>query len=404
MRCLLLLPILALGACQDGTGPNPQGDALRGLPRALTSAEQDALTANTRFGLDLFRTVSRARPGRNVVLSPLSASFALGMALNGAGSATRDSMRAVLGWGNRSDQEINDAYRGLATLLPSLDPKVQFTSANSIWIDQSFPVLASFVNTNRSYFGAQVQNLDFRSAGAPGIINQWVSSATNDRIPHLLDAIDADEVLLLINAIWFKGSWRERFEAAHTQSGWFHNAAGDSTLVPMMSRHGRVRLLSGPTWSGGEQAYGNGAYSLLIFMPIGGATVEGLADSLTSATWANATRDTSYGTLDVSMPRFRLADDNSLKDALTSLGMGIAFSDGADFSRIANAALTISRVQQKSWLDVNEEGTEAAAATVVGIGTTSSAPVSFVVDRPFVFAIRERFSGAILFIGKVAKL
>ena len=404
MRCLLLLPILALGACQDGTGPNPQGDALRGLPRALTSAEQDALTANTRFGLDLFRTVSRARPGQNVVLSPLSASFALGMALNGAGSATRDSMRAVLGWGNRSDQEINDAYRGLATLLPSLDPKVQFTSANSIWIDQSFPVLASFVNTNRSYFGAQVQNLDFRSAGAPGIINQWVSSATNDRIPHLLDAIDADEVLLLINAIWFKGSWRERFEAAHTQSGWFHNAAGDSTLVPMMSRHGRVRLLSGPTWSGGEQAYGNGAYSLLILMPIGGSTVERLADSLTSATWANATRDTSYGTLDVSMPRFRLADDNSLKDALTSLGMGIAFSDGADFSRIANAALTISRVQQKSWLDVNEEGTEAAAATVVGIGATSSAPVSFVVDRPFVFAIRERFSGAILFIGKVAKL
>lgn len=404
MRCLLLLPILALGACQDGTGPNSQSDALRGLPRALTSAEQDALTASTRFGLDLFRTVSRARPGQNVVLSPLSASFALGMALNGAGSATRDSMRAVLGWGNRSDQEINDAYRGLATLLPSLDPKVQFTSANSIWIDQSFPVLAPFVNTNRSYFGAQVQNLDFRSASAPGIINQWVSRATNDRIPHLVDAIDADEVLLLVNAIWFKGSWRERFEAAHTQSGWFHNAAGDSTLVPMMSRHGRVRLLSGPTWSGGEQAYGNGAYSLLILMPFGSATVERLADSLTSATWANATRDTSYRTLDVSMPRFTLADDNSLKDALTSLGMGIAFSDGADFSRIANAALTISRVQQKSWLDVNEEGTEAAAATVVGMGTTSSAPVSFVVDRPFVFAIRERFSGAILFIGKVAKL
>ena len=404
MRSLLLLPIFVVGACQDGTGPNPQGDALRGLPRALTSAEQDALTASTRFGLDLFRTVSRARPGQNVVLSPLSASFALGMALNGAGSATRDSMRAVLGWGNRSDQEINDAYRGLATLLPSLDPKVQFTSANSIWIDQSFPVLAPFVNTNRSYFGAQVQNLDFRSASAPGIINQWVSRATNDRIPHLVDAIDADEVLLLVNAIWFKGSWRERFEATHTQSSWFHNAAGDSTLVPMMSRHGRVRLLSGPSWSGGEQAYGNGAYSLLILMPIGSSTVDHLADSLTSATWASATRDTSYRTLDVSMPRFTLADDNSLKDALTSLGMGIAFSDGADFSRIANAALTISRVQQKSWLDVNEEGTEAAAATVVGMGTTSSAPVSFVVDRPFVFAIRERFSGAILFIGKVAKL
>jgi serpin B len=409
---LLTLCLAGLAACADSTGPTHAPDVLTGLPRALTAAEQDALAGSTSFGLQLFRTVSQAHPGENVLLSPLSASFALGMALNGAAGATRDSMRAALGWGTRTDQEINEAYLGLATLLPSLDPQVQFTSANSMWADNSFPVLPAFVSTNRTYFGARIQNLDFSSSAAVPTINAWVSDATRSRIPTIIDQIDPSEVMFLINAIWFKGSWRARFDPANTRPGWFRNAAGDSVSVPMMHRTGDLRLIWGPTYYGGEQRYGNGAYSMIILMPNAGATLEQVVDSVVTRGWAIATRDTSrsaaFTSGDVTMPRFTLKHEEKLNDALTTLGMGIAFDQWrADFTRIANTGnpIWISRVQQKTWMDVNEEGTEAAAVTSVGIATTvSMLPPALTVDRAFVVAIRERFSGAILFIGKVAKL
>ncbi len=403
MRPLLVL-IALLAACSDPNAPVGPPAPLTQLPRALTAAEQDALAGSTTFGLGLFRSLSQARPGENVMVSPLSASFALGMALNGAAGVTRDSMRAVLGWGTRSEEEINEAYRGLATLLPSLDPQVALTSANSIWIDQHLPVLAPFVSTNQRYFGARVQNLDFASASAPPTINAWVRDATQQRITSIIDRIDPGEVMFLINALWFKGSWREKFDPARTVSSWFRNAGGDSVRTRMMSRTGEVRLFGGANFHGGELAYGNGAYGMLFLLPDPGTTVDQLAASMSPASWAAATALTNSGRGDVLIPRFELADDGVLNTALAQLGMGIAFSDRADFSGIAPLPLAITKVRQKSWIRVDEQGTEAAAVTSVGVGVTSAPPTSLAVDRAFVFAIRERLSGAILFIGKVAAL
>ncbi|MBI3791323.1 MAG: hypothetical protein HY275_10660 [Gemmatimonadetes bacterium] len=212
--CPVALLAALLVACDAG-GPAGPPQALTALPRPLSATESEALAGSANFGLGLLRETSAGAPGRNVVVSPLSASMALGMALNGAAAATRDSMRAVLGWGNRSDDEINAAYKGLATLLVSLDPQVRFTSANAVWINQGFPVLSPFVQVNRDAFGAQVANLDFTSGSAVGTVNRWVSGATSGRIPSIIDGFQSGDELLLVNALWFKGSWRDRFDPAN---------------------------------------------------------------------------------------------------------------------------------------------------------------------------------------------
>ena len=407
LRRLSHLAAVALAAgCQSPTDGGHQPQELRALPRPLTVAEQEALAGSTEFGLALFRTVNASHRGENVVLSPLSATLALGMALNGASGATLDSMRRTLGWGTRPMPEVNDAYRGLLALLTTLDPAVQFVGSNSIWVRQEFPVLSAFSSVNQQTFAATTRMLDFDSPSAASTINAWVSQSTNGRIPTIVDSVEGSDVLFLINAIWFKGQWRDQFRASLTRPAPFANATGDTTLVPMMHRDQQVRFIGNGLASGVSLPYGNGAFSMLVLLPHAGHTVEQLVDSLTSDAWRTLATDGlggSGGAGTVDLPKFTLAFGQSLRGPLAALGMGIAFTDQADFSRMTSVPVLISDVKQKSWIDVNEEGTEAAAATSVSIGVTS-APPGVRVDRPFVFAIRERFSGALLFIGKVARL
>ncbi len=400
---------LVAAACQSPTDASGHQSApLAALPRALTAAEQQALEGSTTFGLALFRQVNAAHRGENVFVSPLSASLALGMALNGANGATLDSMRATLGWGTRPMAEINTAYKGLADLLIALDPAVTFKSANSIWVRQGLPMLPAFSAVNQQTFAATTGLLDFASAAAAPAINTWVSEETNGRITSIVSApIDPAMVMFLINAIWFKGSWRDQFKVADTRPAPFMNAAGDTSSVPMMSRTGRVRFVGGTLAYGADIPYGNGAFSMVVLLPRFGQTVEQLVDSLTGASWQAATADAVTVVRDeasLSLPKFTMSFDARLNTPLQALGMGIAFSDLADFSRMTPSSVAISDVRQKTWVQVNEEGTEAAAVTSVGIRATSGLPSAIVVDRPFVFAIRERFSGALLFVGKVARL
>ena len=407
-RRFCLAAAIAVVACQSPTDAGGHQSApLAALPRALTIAEQQALAGTTTFGLALFRQVNAAHRGENVFVSPLSASLALGMALTGASGATLDSMRETLGWGARPMAEINAAYKGLADLLIALDPAVSFLSANSIWARQGLPVLQPFTAANQQTFAATTRLLDFASAAAAPTINTWVSEATNGRITSIVSApIDPAMVMFLINAIWFKGSWRDQFKVTDTRAAPFMNAAGDTSSVPMMTRTGRVRFVGGTLAHGADLPYGNGAFSMVILLPRFGQTVEQLVDSLTGATWQAAIADAATSVAAngmVSLPKFTLSFDARLNAPLQALGMGIAFSDLADFSRMTPVSVAISEVRQKTWVQVNEEGTEAAAVTSIGIGITSGPP-SLRVDRPFVFAIRERFSGALLFVGKVARL
>jgi serpin B len=410
LRIGALATIALATACASSTepAPNDPGHALDQLPRALTAGEQKVIGAANDFSFALFRRSSAAQPDSNVFVSPLSASMALGMAMNGASGTTYDEMRATLGFGaGATEREIGESYESLIALLRGLDPSVDFRIANSIWFRDGFPVQSAFLDAGRNWFDAKAGSLDFASPGAVSTINDWVSASTAGKIPTILDRIEADQVMFLINAIYFKGSWRTRFDPSRTITATFHAAGGDQS-AKLMRRDGTMRWLATPDFEAVDLPYGNGAYAMTVLLPGAGRRVDDVAASIGSSAWPALMGQFHDAEVELQLPRFQLTWQRELTPDLQSLGMRAAFIDGrADFSRMTTAGtqLYISLVKQKTFVDVNEEGTEAGAVTNVGISVTSL-PVRrpFVVDRPFVFVLRERLSGTILFMGKITRL
>ena len=389
-------------ACNDPAGPPVQ--PITALPRALTAGESKIIAASNDFAFDLFRTGNRSQHNSNVFISPLSASMALGMTANGAAGATYDEMRAALRLSAVSREEVNDGYKSLITLLTGLDRTTTFEIANSIWYRQNFPFHASFLDDSKSYFDARVEALDFTNPSAVSTINSWVSEQTNDRIPKILDEIRRDEVMFLINAIYFKGTWQKQFDKARTHPAPFNAADGTTAEVSMMWREAGVDHVATSEYSAVDLPYGNTAFTMTVVMP--NTDIDTFAESLDQAKWNALVSGLGSSSLEVYLPKFRIEWERLLSDDLKELGMSLAFTpDAADFTRMSpfGRDLFITRVLQKTFVEVDEAGTEAAAATLVGVGVTSMPP-SFRVDRPFLVVIRERFSGTILFIGKIAKL
>ena len=407
MRSLLfvLLSALLIAGCSL-SGPDESTNTAP--PRALTAAEKQVVESDNKFGLKLFRTISDEAAGENVFISPTSVSMALGMTLNGAEGETRAAMEEALEHAGLSEAEINESYRGLIDLLTTLDPEVTLSIANSIWHDQRFAVEPDFIDTNETYFDAQVEALDFADPGAVDTINNWVSDKTRGKIETILQSISPQEVMFLINALYFKGTWTYEFDEAETQDEAFTQHDGTTTQVPMMHQETDLPYFETEQFQAVDLPYGDSLYSMTVLLPRDGHDVDALAADLDQEQWADWTSRFETRAIDLKLPRFTMDYKQNLNDALTALGMGIAFNCGqADFTGInANGGLCISRVKHKTFLEVNEEGTEAAAVTLVGVDVTSigGGPTAVHVNRPFVLAIREQHSGTLLFIGKVNAL
>ena len=400
-----LLSVLLLAGCSL-TGPDEsiQPDP----PRALTAAEQQVVASDNQFGLKLFRTLSDEAAGENVFISPMSVSMALGMTLNGAADETRAAMEQALEHAGLSEAEINESYRGLIDLLTTLDPEVTLAIANSIWHDQRFGVEPDFIDTNETYFDAQVEALDFADPGAVDPINNWVRDKTRGKIETILQQISPSEVMFLVNALYFKGTWTYEFDEADTQDEAFTQHDGTPTQVPMMHQETDLPYVQTERFQAVDLPYGDSLYSMTVLLPREGHTADELAADLDAQQWADWTSRFETRGIDLKLPRFQLEYEQKLNEALTALGMGVAFDcNQADFSGInPDQDLCISRVKHKTFLEVNEEGTEAAAVAAVGIETTSvgGGTPRVHVNRPFVLAIRDRHSGTLLFIGKVNAL
>jgi serpin B len=401
--------LTALGACANSpSGPPDAGKPLDALPRALSAGEQTAVAAGNNFSFALLREVNGRKTAGNVFISPLSASMALGMTLNGAAGETESAMRHTLGLDGQTSPNINEAYRGLSSLLLTLDPAVRVQSANSIWYRQGFSVEQSFLDASRTFFAADVRPTNFDDVAASlRSINGWAFEKTNGKIDKVLTSIDRNDVMYLMNALYFKGSWRASFDAKRTHAAPFRNADGSTSSVSMMSHDNIPMRIGGARGVQiGEIAYGNGAYVMDVLLPATGTDVNALVAGLDESQWGELLGSMRETEMPVELPKFTLTYSDIWNDPLTAMGMGVAFAPNrADFSRLSSRGreIYISLVKQDAMVDVNEQGTEAAAVTVVGMHTTSM-PVPFAVNRAFVFAIRERFSGAILFIGKVARL
>ena len=403
MRTGLLALVLApLAAC--ATDPAGPAQPLQALPRELTAPERSVVGSSNRFAFDLLREVNADEPTENVFISPLSVSMALGMTMNGAVGVTHEEMQAALRFDGLTQPQINEAYRGLIDMILNLDPTVDMGLANSVWFREGFPFDRPFFDTVEDAFDAEVEGLDFADPASVGRINGWVDAATRGKIPTILEQIPSDAVMYLINAIYFKGSWREQFDPNATRPALFNGLGGESATVPMMSGSTTVRAGRTPEYQVIDMPYGNGAFSMTILLPGGGRDVNDVIAALDDAGWDSLVAGLGRPSkLPVVMPRFRLEYEKSLNNTLSALGMPTAFTDLADFSGMSASAgrdLSITDVRHKSFVEVNEEGTEAAAVTSVEVSVTSM-PVEFRVDRPFLFVIREQFTGTILFMGKI---
>jgi serine protease inhibitor len=401
----LAIVLLLLGGCGTSTESQSPPPLLTRLPRTLSPAEQRIVDGGNTFTFELLRQATRTlRPDSNAFLSPLSASMALGMALNGANGETLKDMQAALRLTGLTEAELNQGYRNLIRLLGGLDSRTEMRIANSIWGRQGLRMEPAFEQAARTFFEAEVQSLDFGSPQAVETINRWVSGKTNKKIPRLLEQISSDEVLFLINAIYFKGKWREAFEPKNTQEGPFQGADGRSRKAPLMRQQKTLRYDETADYQAVDLFYGNGAFTMTVLLPKVNRSPGELLARLDAAAWKSLTERFHQAEVNLTLPRFRLEYTRRLNPDLKALGMELAFDPSrADFSRIADVRperLYISRVDQKTFVEVNEEGTEAAAATGVGVSVTSARQVvEMKVDRPFVFAIRERLSGTVLFLG-----
>ncbi|WP_439880423.1 serpin family protein [Pontibacter sp. MBLB2868] len=402
-RLPLLITLAATAALSFSSCQKEQLDNNAPNVRPLTAQEQLTVESSNDFAFRAFASLSEEEGAKNVFISPLSISMALGMTYNGAASTTKEAMYQALGFKLNSDDEINKSFKDLTSLLQGIDKKVVFTSANSLWHSNQFKLQAPFIETNKKYFDATVQGLDFSSPAAKDQINNWVKNKTNGKIDGIIDEIRPEQILFLINAIYFKGTWTYPFDKQLTKPGTFHLEDGNTVTHDFMTlKNGKYLHYEDASKEVVDLPYGNQQYSMTIVMPkeqhTVQETVEGLSES-SLASWLSAA-DTMKRELQ--MPKFKLEYESQLNQVLTQLGMGIAFSDQADFSRMVEGqgGLSVSEVRHKTFLGVNEEGTEAAAVTSVGIGVTS-VPLTVRIDRPFVFMIREKSSNAILFIGKL---
>lgn len=399
------LALAVAGCAEDPVSPAP--GQLTALPRTLTSAEEEMIAGSNAFAFGLTRRVAAAAgPRENVFISPLSVSMALGMTMNGAAGETERQLRETLGFGGVTTAEANGAYRGLIDLLRSVDPGVDFRIANSTWTNAGFPVRPEFSRAVHESFDAEARALDFGNAATPGVINAWVNTATNGKIPTIVDQIDPATVMFLINAIYFKGSWRDKFDVAQTTPMPFTSAGGSTTRPPTMRQQGTFGWLRRNGFQVLDLPYSRGAFSMTVILPDSAVTTDSVLAALTPAQWEVVSQSLAGVDATVALPKLRLEREYALNGALQELGIRNAFTDAADFSRLSPVGgLAVSEVRHKTFVDVNEDGTEAAAVTSVGVTTTSMPQhVDFIVDRPFVFVIRERFSGAILFVGRIATL
>ncbi len=362
----------------------------------------------TPFAFDLLQAVLKEDSNANVFISPTSIAFALAMTYNGADGATMQAMADVLDVQNMSLDDVNQGYAALMQAIQAADPEVKLTIANSLWARQGFDFEHDFLQRNRTFYSAEVSSLDFADPAATDTINAWVSDNTNGKIEQIVGQLDPLTVMVLINAIYFKGSWTTSFDEEMTSDRPFTLADGTEKDVPMMEQSGEtypyyededVQAVSLP--------YGDGRISMYIFLPSEDSSLRAFQRRLNAKQWEEWMQNFSDEEGDIVLPRFKLEYEKELNDVLAALGMDVAFDcNQADFSRMySKEPLCISKVKHKSFVEVNEEGTEAAAATSVEM-TLSAMPMqgfSMIVDRPFFFAIRDNETGAVLFMGSVVE-
>jgi len=358
------------------------------------------------FAISLFKTIEKAEPNKNIIISPASASITIAMTYSGGSRDTRASIADTLGFGTMTEKDILQSHAILLRELQKGDSDVTLTTANALWLKEGLRFKKDFVQDATGHFGAKTAVLDFGDPKSPEVINKWAQKATKGKIEKIVEKISGDIYLYVTNAVYFKGGWKYPFEKEKTQISPFHLSNGLVTDTQMMYRKGPYPYLQGAGFQAISLPYGEGRFRMIIFLP---ADHNGLAQFIKRFTPENFytwTSEMNTQRVQIGLPRFELENGVDLAPSLRSLGLDLAFEgENGGFEGITETAerIYISSAIQKTYIEVNEEGTEAAAVTKIGIGPTSVNPDEFqmIVDRPFLFAIHEEKTDTLLFLGAV---
>ena len=393
----------SLTSCEKTKLSNLPGDP---VPIELSLKQKEVVGSANKFAFDLFVPIIAEKKGaENIMISPFSVTSALSMTLNGAAGETFEAMKKTLCYGDQTIEEINDTYLKLMTDMVPVDQRVTMEIANSVWVRENLDVVPDFITALEKWYLAQAESFDPADPGAADMVNEWIAEKTHDKIQKMLESIDPDVAMLLINAIYFNGKWRSAFDKNDTETLPFYVTPDSPVQVPMMKQTHDFAVADAGNATLVELPYGQGNYSMVVMLPNEGFTVSDAAAILNLEnwdTWMTALKN-GITEVDLSMPRFKYEYKRKLNDDLKALGMEIAFDpDKADFSKMCYHPLVISFVLHQTFIETNEEGTEAAAATVVGmVDTAMPLTTTININRPFLYFIRETSTGTIVFMGQV---
>lgn len=374
-------------------------------PIVLTRGEQQLVSHSNDFAFNLFREL--ADENKSVIVSPISITYALGMLNNGAAGETQAQINKVLGFGETGADGINDFCRKMLTEAPNLDKLTKVMIANTIFMNKDYVLKQEFVSKAKLFYEAEPETRDFNDGQTRDVINKWGSDHTMGMIPEVMKKGEFNPyaVSYLLNAIYFKGAWAEKFDKAETRDEEFNTGTGIKQ-VPMMHQEHQFNYMEDELCQALRLPYGNNAYSINILLPKEGKTIGDILGTLTAETWQRYCWMGGSAIVDVKLPRFESNSNVDLRDIMTKLGMPNAFDEQlAEFPNFCNIPTYIGLMKQVAKIKLNEEGTEAAAVTVTGFNATSAEPqvpqrVNFHANRPFLYVISEQSTGAIFFVGK----
>jgi len=366
--------------------------------------DQSLVEANNSLGINIFLELAKVGEGQNLIISPVSIIIALGIAYNGSDSETRLAMEKTLQFEDMGIEELNTGFAGLLKILNDLDSEVELNVANSLWVRKGIGFNEDFLQRNRDYFKAKVAELDFSGAEAASTINNWVCENTRNRFDSIVDPpISDNSMLLLINTMYFRGQWSIPFLKSMTRDETFNLTGGKVKKHPTMYSVGDFYYLKNDLFQAIKLPYGeNERVNMYVYLPALDKGLEGFCGELNGANWKKWIGSFNKKNGMLGLPRFKLGYETSLKKTLAVLGMGRAFDEiSADFSGISSlqTQLYMSDFKHKTLIEVNEEGTEAAAATAIEI--FAGGTINMIIDRPFFFSIVDNMTGIILFMGMV---
>ncbi|HBR00722.1 serpin family protein [Roseofilum sp. Belize Diploria] len=398
------LVLLGLWGCFRPTTPG--AIASSPIVSATNTGVNPQLTdAHTRFSFKLWQQLLAQEETKNIFISPSSVAIALTMTYNGASGDTQTAMANALELQGMSLNDINQAYATLKQRLENTDESIELSIANSLWGRNDVNFKADFLQQTKTYYDAKVRSLDFTDPATPKHINNWVQRQTKGKIPQIVDQINPDDLLFLINATYFHGQWQNEFNPTLTQERPFYLLNGQEKQHPMMFQTGSYDYLENEQFQAIRLPYGDGRFSLYVFLPQPEQNLSQFYAQLNSSIWQTWLGQFQENEGSIALPKFQLEYGVELKPVLSALGMDLAFSQQADFSEISDISAKIDGVKHKTFVEVNEKGTEAAAVTSVGIVATSirppSNPFEMVVDRPFFCAIYDHETQTPLFFGSI---